>query len=53
MDQWLTQFAYKIELSWVTFTLTGLTALIIAVLTVSIQAVKAALADPVRSLRSE
>ena len=53
MDKWLAQFAYKIELSWLTFALTGLAALTIAVLTVGVQALKAALADPVRSLRSE
>jgi len=52
-DQWLEQFAYKIELSWLTFALTGLLALLIAIITVSVQAIKAALEDPVRSLRSE
>lgn len=53
MDQWLSQFAYKIELTWLTFALTGILALIIAVLTVASQAIRAALADPVNSLRSE
>ncbi|MEX1240964.1 MAG: ABC transporter permease, partial [Cyclobacteriaceae bacterium] len=53
MDKWLAQFAYKIELTWMTFALTGLLALIIAVLIVTSQAIKAALEDPVRSLRSE
>src|SRR5690606_17944166 len=53
MDQWLAQFAYKPELSWLTFALTGLSALAIAILTVGVHALKAALADPVSSLRSE
>jgi putative ABC transport system permease protein len=53
MDKWLAQFAYKIELTWITFAFTGVLALIVAILTVSVQAIKAALEDPVRSLRSE
>jgi putative ABC transport system permease protein len=53
MDRWLAQFAYKIELTWITFVLTGAVALIIAVLTVAFQAITAALENPVKSLRSE
>ena len=53
VHRWLETFAYHIELSWGVFLMAGLAALSIALLTVSYQAVKAALADPVKSLRYE
>jgi putative ABC transport system permease protein len=53
MQNWLTGFAYHIELTWWVFALAGLTALLIALLTVGIQSIRAALANPVKSLRSE
>ena len=53
LDRWLADFAYHIELSAWTFLLAGLIGLLVALLTVSYQAVKAALADPVKSLRYE
>jgi putative ABC transport system permease protein len=53
MDMWLQNFAYRIELQWWMFALAGLLAVIIALTTVSFQSVKAALMNPVRSLRSE
>ncbi|MBX2927506.1 MAG: ABC transporter permease [Saprospiraceae bacterium] len=53
MSQWLADFAYRIELQWWMFALAGLGAVVIAFLTVSFQSVKAALANPVESLRSE
>ncbi|CAN5824289.1 ABC transporter permease [soil metagenome] len=53
MHRWLQDFAYRIDLTWWMFGLTGLLALLIALLTVSFQSVKAALKDPVKSLRSE
>jgi len=53
MDKWLADFAYRIELQWWMFGLAGLAAVAIAFLTVSFQSVRAALANPVRSLRSE
>jgi putative ABC transport system permease protein len=53
MDKWLSEFAYKIELSWLIFVVTGLAALSLAVLTIGVQALRAALASPVRWLRSE
>lgn len=53
MNQWLNGFAYKIGLSWWIFALAGLMAIAIALLTVSFQSVKAALMNPVKSLRSE
>lgn len=53
MHQWLQSFAYRITISWWMFVLAGLVAMLIALLTVSFQSVKAALANPVKSLRSE
>ncbi|WP_218919518.1 ABC transporter permease [Spirosoma rigui] len=53
MSQWLQQFAYRIDIGWWPFALTGLLAVGIALLTVSFQSIKAALMNPVRSLRSE
>ncbi len=52
-NQWMENFAYRIDISWWVFALAGVLALLIALLTVSFQAVKAALANPVKSLRSE
>jgi ABC-type antimicrobial peptide transport system permease subunit len=53
MEDWLSNYTYRAPLSWWVFALTGLGALSITILTVSYQAIKAALLDPVRSLRSE
>ncbi|GAB4021861.1 ABC transporter permease [Spirosoma koreense] len=53
MNRWLQEFAYKIDIAWWMFGLAGLLAVGIALLTVSLQSVKAALMNPVRSLRSE
>jgi putative ABC transport system permease protein len=53
MKRWLQNFAYRIDLDWYTFVLAGIIALAIAALTVSYQALKAAAADPVESLRYE
>lgn len=53
MDQWLQNFAYRIEMQWWMFALTGVVALLIALLTVSLQAVKAAMVNPVKTLKSE
>lgn len=53
MNEWLQDFAYRIELQWWVFALAGLVAIGIALLTVSVQSVRAALANPVKSLRSE
>jgi len=51
--RWLQDFAYRIEISWWVFALAGGLALAIALLTVSTQAIRAALANPVESLRYE
>ncbi|MBC7570314.1 MAG: ABC transporter permease, partial [Spirosoma sp.] len=53
MNRWLQDFAYKIDIEWWVFALAGLLAVVIALLTVSFQSVKAALMNPVKSLRSE
>ena len=53
MNKWLQDFAYHIDLQWGVFVLAGLAAVLIAFLTVGFQSVKAALANPVKSLRSE
>lgn len=53
MSKWLQDFAYRIEIQWWVFALSGLLAVSIALLTVSFQSVKAALMNPVKSLRSE
>jgi ABC-type antimicrobial peptide transport system permease subunit/AraC-like DNA-binding protein len=53
MHQWLQDYAYRISISWWLFAAGGLAAVIIAMATISSQAIKAALANPVKSLRSE
>ena len=53
MDNWIKEFAYHINISWLVFVTAGIIALLIALLTVSIQSIKAATANPVASLRSE
>ncbi|MFQ5865412.1 MAG: ABC transporter permease, partial [bacterium] len=53
MTKWLQNFAYRTELGWSIFALAGGLALVIALVTVSTQAVRAALANPVESLRYE
>lgn len=53
MSKWLDDFAYRIKIGWWMFVLAGILALAIAFLTVSFQSVKAALMNPVKSLRSE
>ncbi len=53
MTSWLGQYDYRTTISWNIFAVTGMGALLITLLTVSFQAIKAALANPVKSLRSE
>jgi len=53
MHQWLQDFAYRTTMSWWVFVLAGLSAVGVALLTVSWQALRAAVANPVESLRSE
>ncbi|MEO1259530.1 MAG: ABC transporter permease [Bacteroidota bacterium] len=53
MGEWLQDFAYHIKVQWWVFVLAGSLAMLVAFLTVSFQSIKAALANPVNSLRSE
>ncbi|MBA2249030.1 MAG: ABC transporter permease [Chitinophagaceae bacterium] len=53
MNKWLQDFVYRINLSWWIFGIAGISALSIALFTVSFQAIKAAIANPVKSLRTE
>ena len=53
MNKWLEGFAYKITISWWMFLVAGMIAVMIALITVSFQAIKAAIANPVKSLRTE
>lgn len=53
MNQWLQGFAYKVTIAWWYFALAGLLVVSIALVTVSFQTIKAALVDPVKSLRAE
>ena len=53
MNRWLQDFAYRTNISWLVFVITAVIAIGIALLTISFQAIKAALANPVKSLRTE
>ncbi len=53
MEKWLQDFEYKVEISWWIFALAGVSAIVVALLTVSYQAIRTALMNPVKSLKSE
>jgi ABC-type antimicrobial peptide transport system permease subunit len=53
MQQWLQNYAYRIDVSWLIFLAGGIVAIVIALATISFQALKAAMANPVKSLRTE
>lgn len=53
ISQWLENFAYRIDVQWWVFAFSGLLVLLIALLTISFQSIKAALANPIKSLRDE
>jgi len=53
LEEWLQKYTYRTEISWWIFVVAGVGALLITLLTVSFQAIKAALMNPVKSLRSE
>jgi putative ABC transport system permease protein len=53
MYNWLQNFAYRVTIGWWIFAVAGVTAFLIALLTISFQAIKAAMANPVKSLRTE
>jgi putative ABC transport system permease protein len=53
MNKWLQDFAYRINVSWWIFLVAGFIAILIALITISFQSIKAAIANPVKSLRTE
>ena len=53
MNEWLKDFAYRININWLVFLVAGIIAVLIALLTVSVRAIKAAITNPVKSLRTE
>jgi putative ABC transport system permease protein len=53
MHKWLQDFAYRISIGWWVFAITGFVALLIALLTISLQSFKVAVSNPVKSLRTE
>jgi len=53
MSKWLQSFAYRVNISWWMFALAGIITICIAMITVSFQAIKAGVANPVKSLRTE
>ena len=53
MESWLENYVYRISITWTVFAVIGLTAIVITLLTVSYQAIKATWANPVKTLRSE
>ena len=53
MEKWLEEYTYKVAITWDVFILSGIISVIIAVLTVSYQAIRAALTNPANNLRSE
>jgi putative ABC transport system permease protein len=53
LNRWLADFAYRVDVQWWVFLLAGLAALLIALMTISFQAIRAAIANPVKSLRTE
>ena len=53
MNNWLSDFAYHVEIGWLVFVIAGLASVLIALITISFQAVKAALANPIKSLKTE
>lgn len=53
MDNWLQNFAYRISISWWVFALAGAAVVLLALMTISFQAIKTAIANPVKSLRTE
>jgi putative ABC transport system permease protein len=53
VSTWLTDFAYRIDIEWWVFVTAGLMAIAVALLTISFQSIKAAMTNPVKSLRAE
>ncbi|MCH5687562.1 hypothetical protein LWM68_26825 [Niabella sp. W65] len=53
LQSWLSDFPYRVTIGWQAFALSGAAALVVAIATISLHTIKAALANPVKSLRTE
>ena len=53
MNQWLEEFPYRASITWWIFGMAAMVAIVIALLTVGVQAIRAAIANPVKNLRTE
>ncbi len=53
MNKWLEDFSYRIDIGWWVFVVAGVLAILIALITVSFQAIKSAMTNPVKNLRTE
>jgi len=53
MNNWLKDFEYRVNIQWWVFLMAGVMVMVLTLLTVSIQAIRAAMANPVKSLRTE
>jgi len=53
ISKWLQDFAYRVTIGWAVFVIAGVIALVIALLTISFQAIRAAVMNPAKSLRTE
>ncbi|HVX25244.1 MAG TPA: hypothetical protein VHB70_02800 [Parafilimonas sp.] len=53
ISDWLQHYKYRIEISWWNFLATGISAILLALITISFQSVKAAIANPVKGLRTK
>jgi len=53
MNEWLTHYSYRADMSWWIFAAAGMGALLVTLITVSFQTMKAALSNPIRNLRTE
>jgi putative ABC transport system permease protein len=53
MEQWLKKFTYRIQIEWWIFAAAGVSVIVLALLTVSIQSLRAALANPASAIKSE
>ncbi|HEY2721552.1 MAG TPA: hypothetical protein VGI82_07495, partial [Chitinophagaceae bacterium] len=53
MNKWLQNYAYRVDVAWWVFAITGAFIILIAMITISFQSIRAAIANPVKSLRTE
>jgi putative ABC transport system permease protein len=53
MNNWLESYAYRVAMSWWMFAIAGVAAITIALITISIQAIRAAIVNPIKTLRNE